>query len=147
MPCNAAPHPQFSSEDLDAVEIYMQTQIDRITRITCEAITVLKRNGLFNELNEEAKVWSREHDAWDVARELIEKSSKVTVRKPHFDKDGNELFDGPCDDDISDLRKHHLGEATTVDRELAHEVFKDLVHEANEMTIEFDNEDHETPTD
>ncbi len=145
MPCNAAPSPEFSSEDLDAVEIYMQTQVDRVTRIACEAIKVLRLNALFCELSEESKAWSLEHDAWDVARALIEKTAEVTVRKPHFDKDGNALYHGPCDDDIDDLRRQrvYLGGPKTADADLARSVYESIVEENEEYV----NDDDDTIQD
>ena|SRR5271167_88488 len=135
MPCNAAPRPEFSKEDLDAVEIYFQAEVDRVTRVACEAIKLLKGNALYKDLSREAKAWSHEHDAWDAARGLIERSVKVTVRRPTFDKNGDaiEYLDGDgypiyplCDDDISDLQVEVLGEMQSVDRELSHQVYENI---------------------
>lgn len=138
MPCNAAPYPEFSRHDLDAVEIYFQAQLDRVTQVACEAIKLLKANALYSELSPVAKQWSHEHDAWDAARTLVERSVKVTTRRPTFDKDGNaieykDLDDYPiyplCDDDIDDLSREVLGEPGTVDRDLSEQVFKSMVDE------------------
>jgi hypothetical protein len=138
MPCNSAPSPEFSKEDLDAVEIYFQAEVDRVTRVACEAIKLLKRNALYSELSAEAKTWSHEHDAWDAARTLIERSVKVTVRRPTFNKKGEPIkyLDGDgypiyplCDDDIADLQVEVLGEMGSLDRDLAQQVHEGLVQE------------------
>jgi hypothetical protein len=132
MPCNAAPHPEFSRHDMEAVEIYFQAEIDRVTKVACEAIKMLKRNALFDGLSEEARAWSHEHDAWDAARTLVEKSIKATVRRSTFDDKGDEIdyLDGRqalADDDISDLRLNEIGERVGygADKELSHQVYED----------------------
>jgi len=131
MPCNAAPMPRFSSEDMDAVEIYYQAEIDRVTKVACEVIKILRRNALFDNLSAESKAWSHEHDAWDTARDLIQRSVRATVRRDTFNDKGNEIDYGdgrrnPSDDDISALRTREFGEDYAVDQELSRQVFEDL---------------------
>src|SRR5271154_4933030 len=129
MPCNAAPHPKFSAEDMDAVEIYFQAEIDRVTRVACEAIAELRRNALFDGLSVEAKAWIHEHDAWDAARTLIEKSVRVTVRRDTFDDAGNGIDYGDgrrplSDDDVRDLQiGDRIGTGGDIDQELARQVY------------------------
>jgi len=136
MPCNAAPHPKFSAEDMDAVEIYFQAEIDRVTRVACEAIAELRRNALFDGLSVEAKAWMHEHDAWDAARTLIEKSVRVTIRRDTFNEEGDAIDYGDgryplADDDIAALE---IGERMGtvgggVDLELSRQVYDDMLDE------------------
>jgi hypothetical protein len=135
MPCNSAPTPHFSREDMDAVEIYFKAEIDRVTRVACEAIKALKRNALYDSLSDEARAWSHEHDAWDAARTLIEKSVRVTIRRDTFDDEGNEIDYGDdrhalSDDDVSDLQiGERMGTGGEVDQELSRQVYDDMLDE------------------
>jgi len=140
MPCNSAPRPKFSSEDMDAVEIYFQAEIDRVTKVACEAIKILRRNALYDSLSPESQAWSHTHDAWDAARDLIERSVRATVRRPTFNDDGNEIQyedgrHGPSDDDISVLRIREFGEDFAVDQELSRQIFEDVQDEMGARLI------------
>lgn len=118
---------------MDAVEIYFKAEIDRVTRVACEAIKELRRNALYDSLSVEAKAWSHEHDAWDAARTLIENSIKVTVRRDTFDDEGNAIDYGDgryplSDDDVSALQLHEVTGAG-IDQELSRQVYDDMLDE------------------
>jgi hypothetical protein len=123
--------PRFSSEDMDAVEIYYQAEIDRVTKVACEVIKILRRNALFDDLSAEAKAWSHEHDAWDAARDVIQRSVRPTIRRDTFDDRGNQIDYGDgryaiSENAIDALRTREFGEDYAVDQELSRQVFEDL---------------------
>ena len=145
MPCNAAPAPEFSRHDLDAVEIYYKAEVDRVTRVACEAIKALKRNGLYDALSDEAQAWSHEHDAWDAARTLIKESVRATVRRSTFDDKGNEIDYGDGrhaldSDDVDALERTASRDYGVVDQELARQVFEDMVGEELDARMDYQQE-------
>jgi hypothetical protein len=52
-------------------------ELDRLTRVSCDMRTIIRREGLMPELTQEARAWVKEHDKADAKRVIEEEARGV----------------------------------------------------------------------
>lgn len=67
MPCRTDP---------DESAAYAREEMDKLTRIACDAVNILYKNGLMQRCNEETIKWFEKHLEWDTRRQKQEKEEK-----------------------------------------------------------------------
>ena len=85
MPCH---DPRDDPRYFERVADETQLRLDRLTRVSCDMRTILRREGLEQELTVETRTWVEEHDEWDERRiaQEEERGEREKVRLAALDK-------------------------------------------------------------
>jgi len=65
-------------------DIIDDVRLDRLTRVSCDMRTIIRRNGLEADLSVEARQWIADHDDWDrrrIAEEAALGEREIAKRK------------------------------------------------------------------